>query len=324
MAFTDRFFLPGTLAFVLALLSTGPVLASPPIRPAELREVIHTATDPGEVRTALTALISMADAGELRAQVEIARILQQGMAVAPDPAQAVHFWGLAAEQGHDGARYQLARALIRGEGVEADPVRAVQLLRIGADGGHVASISNLARALETGVGVPPDPAEAARLYERAAAEGQAYARFRLAIALSAGAGVQADPARALAFLDALVAEGYPAAPFALAEVLMTHRPRATGRIRAQALWEAEALAGNDRALARLARNFPNDYVRLVQSALREQGVYRGRVNGRLTNATIQAIAVFCRTHGIGDICRHGPMRSDTARAIGKVLFPQPD
>jgi len=310
-------------ALALALLVAAPVSASPPLGLSELREVIQGSTDPAEMRGALTTLTDMAEGGHRGAQVELARIWQQGTGVAPDPARAVHFWRMAADQGHNGARYQLARALMRGEGVEADPAHAVRLLRMSADEGHVPSISTLARALETGSGVGPDAVEAVRLYELAAAEGQAYARFRLALALAGGAGVQADRVRAVALLGALVDEGYAAAPFALAEVLMTSRPRAADRVRAQALWEAEALSGNDRALARLARNFPNDYVQLVQAALRERAVYRGRVNGRLTEPTILAIAEFCRVQGIGDICRHGPMRSDAARALGRVLFPIP-
>lgn len=323
MTFTDSLLRPVILAVVLTLGSAGAALPSSAVRPADLVEQLHIATDPGEVHMALKSLIAMADDGDLRAQVAIARVWQQGIAVTPDPVRAVHYWALAAEQDHIGARYQLARALIRGEGIKADPVRAVQLLWSGADAGHISSISTLARAFETGVGVTPDPAEAARLYERAAAEGQAYARFRLALLLSGGVGVRSDPARAVAMLDELAAAGYPAAPFALADVLMAHRPGAVDRVRAQALWEAEALSGNDRALARLARNFPNDYVRIVQSALRELEVYHGQVNGRLTEATIRAIAAFCRSQGIGDICRHGPMRSDAARAIGQVLLPNP-
>jgi len=288
---------------------------------AELREMLQTAADPDTATAALVALTELAESGHRSAQAELGRVWQRGLGVTPDPVQAVRFWRMAADQGHSASRNQLARALQRGEGIEADPVEAVRLLRIGSDEAHVPSIANLARALETGMGTEPDLAEAVRLYEYAAAEGQAFARYRLALALAAGAGVAPDRARAVGLLEQLANEGYAAAPFALAEVLMAGRPRAVDRNRARVLWLAQAEAGNDRALARLARNFPNDYVRLVQGALRDRSVYRGRMNGRLTEQTIVAIARFCHQEGIADICRHGPMRSDAARALGQVLFP---
>jgi len=307
------------LALVLATTALTPAQAQ---NFAELREVLQSATDPVETAAALAALTELAEDGHRSAQAELGRIWDQGMGVAPDPAQAVRFWSMAADQGHAGARNELARALQSGAGIAADPVEAVRLLRIGAEEGHVPSIANLARALETGTGTTPDLAEAVRLYERAAAEGQAFARFRLALALAAGAGVQADPVRAVRLLEQLADEGYAAAPFALAEALMAGRPRAAERDRALALWLAEAEAGNDRALSRLARNFPNDYVRLIQGALIDLEVYHGRANGLLTERTILAIAQFCREQGIGNTCRHGPMRSDAARALGQELFPR--
>jgi TPR repeat protein len=313
----------GCAALALALLpaTTAPMPAQAQSF-AELREVLQIATDPGETEAALAALTELAKSGHPSAQAELGRIWHQGIGVAPDPAQAVRFWQMAADQGHTGARYQLACALQQGAGIAADPVAALRLLRIGVEEGHVPSIANLARALETGTGTVPDQAEAVRLYERAAAEGQAFARFRLALALAAGAGVEADRARAVRLLEDLSDEGYAAATFALADVLMAERPSAGDRDRALALWRSDAEAGNDRALARLARHFPNDYVRLVQAALLERGAYRGRVHGRLTKRTILAIADVCRRGVIGDICRHGPMRSDAARALGQLLFPR--
>lgn len=308
-------------SLVLLLSTAAPTLAQT-LSFAELREVLQTATDPSETAAALAALTELAENGHRSAQAELGRAWQQGIGVAPDPTQAVRFWQMAADQGHSASRNQLARALQSGAGTAADPVEAVRLLRLGAEEGHVPSMANLARALETGTGTAPDLAEAVRLYERAAADGQTFARFRLALALAAGAGVQAYRARAIGFLEELADEGYTAAPFALAEVLMAGRPRAADRDRAGALWWAEAEAGNDRALARLARNFPNDYVRLIQAILLERDMYRGRVNGRLTERTILAIARVCREGGIGNICRHGPMRSEAARALGQVLFPR--
>lgn len=262
-------------------------------------------------------LVRRADAGELRAQVSLARMLAQDNRV----GLAVQYWQLAEAQGHQGARYQLARALLRGEGVAADPVEGVRLLRLGAEAGHISSIASLARALETGLGAEPDLSEAVRLYEIAAADGHAYARFRLALALSDEPSPAPDPTRGATLLSNLVDEGYRPAFFALAELLMMGRPHDAQRERARDLWRAEALAGNDRALARLARAFPNDYIVIVQAALRDKGLYGGQINGRLTARTIGAITRFCLDTGINDVCRHGPMRSDAARSIGRELFP---
>lgn len=262
-------------------------------------------------------LVRRADAGDMRAQVSLARLLAEDNRV----ALAVRYWQLAEAQGHQGARYQLARALLSGEDVPADPEEGIRLLRLGAEAGHVSSIATLARALETGQDVQQDLPEAVQLYEIAAAEGHVYSRYRLALALSDRQSPTPDPTRAEAILSDLVDEGYRPAPFALAEFLMQGRPRGEQRDRALALWRAEALAGNDRALARLARAFPNDYITIVQEALREKGLYGGRINGLLTERTIAAIARYCRDAGINHVCQHGPMRSDSAREIGRNMFP---
>ncbi|WP_210134434.1 tetratricopeptide repeat protein [Pseudotabrizicola sediminis] len=268
------------------------------------------------VAEAESDLARRADASDLRAQLSLARMLAQDNRF----GLSVQHWQLAEAQGHPRARYQLAGALMRVEGVAADPVEGVRLLRLGAEAGHISSIASLARALETGLGAEPDLSEAVRLYEIAAADGHAYARFRRALALSDKPSPATDPTRGATLLFDLVEEGYRPAFFAMAESLMMGRPLDSQRERARDLRRAEALAGNDQALARLAWAYPNDYIMIVQAALCDTGHSGGQINGSLTARTIGAITRFCLETGINDVCRHGPMRSDAARSNGRNLF----
>ena len=53
-------------------------------------------------------------------------MLENGQGGVSDPVTAMHWYGLAAEQGHASAQYNLARLLLAGVGGERDVPEAIR------------------------------------------------------------------------------------------------------------------------------------------------------------------------------------------------------
>ena len=95
---------------------------------------------------------------------------------APDVAEAVTWWRLAAEQGHASAQYNLGLMYGNGEGVPQDDAEAVRWYRLAADQGRASAQNNLGGMYSNGRGVPQDAAEAHMWANLAAAQGHENAR----------------------------------------------------------------------------------------------------------------------------------------------------
>ncbi len=61
---------------------------------------------------------------------------------------------------------------------------------------------------------------------------------------------------------------------------------------------------------------PNFAVYLLQGRMRENGTYRGAINGRATEKTMRALVRECRKAGTLDNCSDGPLRADV---VGTLL-----
>ncbi len=66
----------------------------------------------------------------------------------------------------------------------------------------------------------------------------------------------------------------------------------------------------------------NAYTYLLQEKLTDLGLYKGNVNGLMTQNTVRAVLSFCRQIEIYDECIHGPMRSSAMRKIVDALVPE--
>lgn len=96
-----------------------------------------------------------------------------------DPAEAAHWYGLAAGEGDIRAMVQLGLLLMRGQGVSRDPLAASVLWRIAAARGDATAAFNLGAMLEQGIGVARNQAWARFWYDLAAQQGHAQAREAL-------------------------------------------------------------------------------------------------------------------------------------------------
>ncbi|WP_224826671.1 hypothetical protein [Cognatishimia sp. MH4019] len=63
----------------------------------------------------------------------------------------------------------------------------------------------------------------------------------------------------------------------------------------------------------------NAWVRVLQKELRGLGYYTGKINGRMTHATIRAQNRFCKDAEIWSICATGPLRGPTVKAVADAI-----
>ncbi|MBI3506089.1 MAG: hypothetical protein HY059_14715 [Proteobacteria bacterium] len=115
--------------------------------------------------------------------------------VARDPAEAVRFWRLAADQKNTEALYRLGTAEMAGEGTASDPASGRARLRAASDLGHAQAALAFAKALRDGVGGQADAIEAFAYFDLASrrkVSAAAGERDKLVVGLSAEQRTLAD------------------------------------------------------------------------------------------------------------------------------------
>lgn len=150
----------------------------------------------GDHDAALVIWGSLAQGGNAAAQARVGLCFAGGLGVERDPALAVRWFMLAADQGDVVGCRELAHACFRGAGIPEDPTRAAELYRQAADQGDVAAMDMLSWMLTEGEILPPDPEQARHLAKSAAAKGNAASMARLGMIYHNALGVDRDPARA--------------------------------------------------------------------------------------------------------------------------------
>jgi TPR repeat protein len=98
----------------------------------------------------LETLLALAKQGHPVAQFNLGVKYDFGQGVEKDPAQAIHWYRLAAAQGHGGAQFNLGGMYFEGLGVKRDLVRATMWFTLSAEAGVGGASKNraiLARAM---------------------------------------------------------------------------------------------------------------------------------------------------------------------------------
>lgn len=197
-----------------------------------------------------------AEGGQDAAMTNLGSLYETGRGVKQDFAEAARWYRSAVDKGHIFAMHRLALLYEAGRGVAKDDQEAVRLLRAASDKGLSEATSWLAEKYEQGRGIPKDETEAYRLnaqaadqVRRAAEQGNAVATFNLGILYRIGKGVKRSDTEA-------------------------------------AYWVVRSLKLGDKYLvSELMRN-PNvlsaDDRKWLQQVLRDEGTYKGPINGTFT------------------------------------------
>lgn len=162
------------------------------------------AYDMGDYEKALEVCMPFAEAGDRAGQFCIARLYANGFGVPMDDAQALKWYGLAADQGHPEAQFNLGVMYANGWGVPVDDAAAVRYYRLAAEQGFLIAQTSLAAVCHAGRGVNENIMDAYKWYAIAAGLGDVNAEFKrdaVAAELSAD-DLQAAKQMAQTWLDA--------------------------------------------------------------------------------------------------------------------------
>ena len=135
-----------------------------------------------------------ADAGDARAMVSLAFLMETGDHVPKDVSGAHALYEKAAARGNVDAAIDLGYALAKGEGTARNLPRAFQLFRQASQSGSAVATYDLAKMIDDGVG--GQLSEAVGLYKQAARMGFPRAHLGAAIILDQGKGVARNPGAA--------------------------------------------------------------------------------------------------------------------------------
>jgi hypothetical protein len=189
-------------------------------------------------------LLTLAEKGDVNAQVKLGQIYKKGQGIIQDYDQAVRWFRQAAETGDPTAQCELGAMYTAGFGVRKDDVAAAAWYRKAAEQGDATGQGALGAAYGLGIGVPRDYTEAFRWYLSAAEQGvdlvHATSQYLLGLAYFRGQGVPQNFIRAHMWLNL-------AAAHVNAEVLrkqfMIWRDEVAQQMTSDQIIEAQRLAG---------------------------------------------------------------------------------
>ncbi len=155
------------------------------------------------------ALREAAQAGNVKAQILLARRYYRGDGVEKDLVQAVAWWRKAADQGDASAQFALGGAYADGDGVAKDAAQAIAWWTRAAESGDTNAQFMLGVSHEKGrMGLDKDAAKAVEWWRKAAALGDSAAQFNIGVMYANGEGVPKNDITAAEWFVEAAANGH--------------------------------------------------------------------------------------------------------------------
>ena len=153
-------------------------------------------------------LLALANLCDTRSMLGLAYIRLNPEDSRFDPAQAVSFLERAVERGSPEAQMELAKLYEQGIGVDVNEARALELYQAAADQGFADAINDLGFLhYQGGLGLRPNPERALELFERAADLRHPEAQFNFAALIDDGLIPNKGPKDAASYLYAALRSG---------------------------------------------------------------------------------------------------------------------
>ncbi|MFD1343697.1 caspase family protein [Litorisediminicola beolgyonensis] len=211
---------------VSAIRACSAAVTQSPDLPHYVALLARATASSGDLARAISLYQTAAGAGDLRAMVSLAQLMENGTGMTQDIPGALALYEAAANAGSHDAMINLAITLFEGTLLPQDTDRAVALLRRAARDGSAKATFNLGVLAQEGrVG---DPSEALDYFRRAARDGEHEGYRAAAILLDEGRGVDRNPEEAAIELLRGVAEDSGA--------ILTHLTERTGE------WSRDTIA----------------------------------------------------------------------------------
>ncbi|MGB8278386.1 MAG: hypothetical protein WCF20_10720 [Methylovirgula sp.] len=192
--------IPGSDPIVTGAIGAKPQVAYPSAYPS---------AGPSAAREASPAVLqSLAQAGNAKAQYELATDYATGRELPRDLKLAAQWYEKAAAQGLPPAQYRLGSLYEKGLGVGRDLALAKSWYQKAATAGNVRAMHNLAvLTAEGGDSDKPDYAAAAQWFRKAAEYGVRDSQYNLAILLARGLGIPQNLALSYRWFAIAAAQG---------------------------------------------------------------------------------------------------------------------
>jgi TPR repeat protein len=175
--------------------------------------VVNTRITAGD-KGAFNRTLKLARLGAPTSQYEVGLMYANGVGVAQDLEQAIHWVRQAAEKGFSPAQYLLGTRYATGVAVEKDAHQALDWLRRAADQQHPRALYKLGKMYAGG-----QPQVALSLWRTAAEKGLVEAQHALGQAFAQGQWVAQDVAAARHWYELSADQGHAAAQCALADLI---------------------------------------------------------------------------------------------------------
>lgn len=148
--------------------------------------------------------ISRAAAGDVKKQVHLAMMYEDGDGVSQDERKAFYWFKKAAEQGDSLAQYEVGWHYAHGEGVEKNSQEAFRWYQKSADQLNAKGQFEVGYSYATGAGVIKNDEQAAKYYQLSANQGNTDAIRNLALLYVYGEGVPKDAAKGVDMLKSII------------------------------------------------------------------------------------------------------------------------
>ncbi len=224
----------------------------------------------GDFSVVKTELTELANAGDDRAQFNLAVSYSYGNGVEKNPAEAFKWYEKAALQGNTRAEFNLASSYFDGQGTERNRQQAIRWYEAAAQDGDVAANVALGNIYSRGAtDVAPDMEKAFKHYSAAAQKGSEEAGFNLGGMYLFGAGVAKDAPKAIEIYNGLAANGSERAAMILGEIYESDKYVKQDLVRSYA-WYREQYEANKNPEAKSRADFVKAYLNQQQFAEAEK------------------------------------------------------
>ena len=180
----------------------------PEISAEQLSSLGYEAYEKGDDAKAIAYWREAAQKGDVHAQHNLGWAHHNGRGAPQNYPEAVHWYRLAADQGHVSAQSTLGDLFLFGApGVEVDRAEAARFFRMAAEQGDLLSQKNLGLMYKQGGVVQQSDAAAVRWFRQAAEKGYAPAQYSLGLMYEEGRGVPKNIVTAIDWYRKAAANG---------------------------------------------------------------------------------------------------------------------
>lgn len=278
-------------------------------------------TDADRAR-AISLYEDAAKAGNVFALTRLGEIYRDGFLAKADPARAISYYQQAVDAGSKRAAVILGESHMNYKfGRLSNPHTGFRLLQDALAASEPTAASALANAYIWARGIARNPSKALQILAQSADAGNAAAARALIAHHRAGRWtyVRRDLSRAQSVLDKyapILSETELAR-----EKFLMRAASAPSRNFAALADEIDKFGPAEQAetISALRAANANAYVYVAQRRLKEKGLYKGALDGRLTRETIRAINTLCRQSPTAGACEEGPLDARAAQMIARLV-----